>query len=224
MVLNKKFYLWALALAVLFMLGAFTLAKLYDDAKISSIEGRVRSLSTESDETRLLLYYGQLFGEQDPKALCQALQYSQKKNLDKGYALVNTLRTFEKANLLAQYEQVRRQYYLNNAELWLQATAARANCGAANGTLALFFTDTLTTCVDCLVQGEVLDQLRSSCPNLQVITLASDLGIGPIEVAKKQFDVSSVPAMVIDNKRTLQGVKTREELARELGCTAHAIN
>ncbi len=205
---------------MLFLVGAFTVAKLYDDAKIASIEGTVRSLSTESDETRLLLYYGQLFGSQDPKALCQAIEYSQKKNLDKGYALVNTLRTFEKANLLAQYEQVRRQYYINNAELWLQTTAARANCGSANGTLALFFTDTLTTCSDCLVQGEVLDQLRSTCPNLQVITLASDLGIGPIEVAKKQFSVTRAPAIVIDNNRTLQGVKTRDQLAKELGCSS----
>ena len=219
MVLNKKFYLWALLAAMLLMLAAFTLAKLYDDAKIASIDSSVRSLATESDETRLLLYYGDLFGSQDKTAFCTALDYSRKKNLDKGYSLVNTLRTFEKANLLAQYEQVRRQYYLNNAELWLQTTAARKDCGQANSTLALFFTDTLSTCADCIVQGEVLDQLRSACPNLEVITLASDLKIGPVELAKKQFGITSSPAIVVNNAKTLQGVKTREELASELGCT-----
>lgn len=220
MVLNKKFYLWALLLAMLFMLAAFTLAKLYDDAKIASIDNSVRALATESEETRILLQYGQLFGSQDKIAFCEALDYSRKKNLDKGYSLVNALKTFEKANLLAQYEQVRRQYYLNNAELWLQTSTARKECVDQNSTVALFFTETLTTCVDCTVQGEILDQLRGSCPNLEVITLASDLNIGPIELAKKQFGVSGTPAIVINNAKTLQGVKTREELARELGCTS----
>ncbi len=223
---SKKFYGWAFVLAVAAMAFLFIAARLYDDYKFASIERTVRGFSTESDETRLLLAYGDAFGKENPFEFCDALELNARRQADRGYALVNRLREFEKANLLADYEQVRRQYYLNNFELWLQRTVAKRECSQfnpelqKNSTLVLFFTDTLSSCNDCIVQGELLDQLREKCPQLQVITLASDLKIAPVELLKKKFGVQSVPSIVVDNSKTTSGAKTREELVRELGCSA----
>ena len=203
MVVTKRFYVGAAALAVFFLLVSYLIAREYDASKFGSVESQVRSYQAESEETRLLLSYADTFGEQDEGAFCEALQLNILKSRDRGYALVNRLRDFERANLLADYELVRRQYYLNNVELWLQSTQAEQKCGQKDSKLVLFFTETLRTCNDCLVQGEVLDALRNQCPQIQVITLASDLGLAPIDLAKKRFGVNSAPAIVIDNSKQI---------------------
>jgi len=216
---TKKFYIGALLLAVAAMAVLLGAARLYDDYKYASIERSVRDFTMESDETRLLMAYGEAFGKDDKQAYCEALEANRARQANRGYTLVSKLRELEKANLLADYAQVRRQYYLNNFELWLQQSAARNDCQMqTNSTLALFFVDTLTTCNDCIAQGELLNQIRSTCPNLALITLASDLRISPIDLAKKKFGVTHSPAIVINNVQTIFEPNTREELAKALGC------
>src|SRR3989338_11443833 len=165
---SKNIYIGALILTLIAFSSAFLLVKFYDDSKLNGVQQQVTEVQEETDEARLLFAFSQVFSASNSTAFCNALNYNSRVQMDKGYYLVRHLRELEQANLLSSYEAARKRYYLYNFELWLYTTHAAKQCGDSGDSSAIpvvFFTKTRTLCPDCIVQGEILDSIRSECTN-----------------------------------------------------------
>ncbi|MBI3587960.1 hypothetical protein HY995_00940 [Candidatus Micrarchaeota archaeon] len=215
---EKKLYLGAIAVTLVVFGIAMVFVRVYDDSKLGGLQQGVDSTAADTDETRLLLIYSQVFAQKNTTSLCKFLDYNINRQSSRGYYLVRTLREQEKNNLLANYDETKKKYYLNNFEIWLYLTQAAQTCPGYDITPALFFTQTQTLCADCIVQGDVLDQLRGECKNLRVITLADDLDIAPISLVKETFGVSDSPSLVINNQQVLAGLQSRESILSKIRC------
>ncbi len=217
MAVTKKLYAMSIIAAVLVVALIFGVVKYWDDSRLSAVQEEVRKAQEETDSTRLLFLYNQILPSNDSTEFCRLVDFNLKAQMDKGYFLIRQMREYEKANLLSSYEETRKKYYLSNFEMWLYTVQRNEACAKDRKTIALFFTETRTFCPDCLVQGDILDNLRGACPNLSVITLATDLGLAPIDFLKSKHGITSGPVIVADGK-TLKGLQNKDSLKKQLAC------
>jgi len=210
----KKTLILVAILAVVVIIGI----KLIDEDRLNSLSKDVRATSFESESTRLLFQYAQVVGSEDPKKLCDAIDFNTKRQMNKGYYLVTALKAYEDANLLADYEETSKNYYLSNVELWLYTTQSKNLCNQSNIVSLLFFHETKARCADCIVQGQILDKIRAECTNLRIMSLAVDQDLDIITLITSQYGVISSPALVINNKITLNGLQSESDILSHLQC------
>jgi hypothetical protein len=210
----KKTLVIVVVLAAIVLIGI----KLIDENRLDSLSKDVRSTTLDSESTRLLFQYAQVIGSEDPNKLCDAIDFNTRRQMNKGYYLVTALKAYEDANLLADYAETSKEYYLSNVELWLYTTQSKNLCNKSNIVSVLFLYDTKTRCADCIVQGQILDKIRSECTNLRIISLAVDQDLDIINLIKSQYNVVSSPALVINNKITLNGLQSEADILSYLQC------
>ncbi|VVB65485.1 Uncharacterised protein [Candidatus Gugararchaeum adminiculabundum] len=198
--------------------------KMLDDAKLASLSNDVQSAVDELESTRLLFLYSQTFQDQNSSAFCTALEFSTEKQMDKGTNFITRLKQLEDANLFADYRETQRRYFLSNVELWLYATQAREKCKGDAFISILFFHETKTHCPDCIVQGQILDEVRAECGNVRVITLATDLDIDLVDLIKTRYNVTSAPSMVFDDGTVIRGLVKKEKVMAKIDCRKTKAN
>jgi hypothetical protein len=205
---------------VLIMLIAVLVIKFVDDYRFSSISKDINNLLIDSESSRIILMYPEIFEikEKDREKFCEYLEFNTKKQMDKGFKLVNLLKIYEESNLLADYEITRKQYFLSNVELYYYTLQSKKYCNNTNISTILFFHYSETKSPECIVQGEILDKIREKCKNVRIITLATDLGISPIELLKSRYNITSAPSLVVDDKVVIRNLTTEEEILKYLKC------
>ena len=211
-------YKKTLIVVMLIAIAVIAVIKIMDENRLNSLSKDVRATTFESESTRLLFLYAQVIGSESKEKLCNALDFNTKRQMNKGYYLVNALKAYEDANLLADYEETRKVYYLSNVELWLYSTQSKNVCNQSQIVPILFFHETKTRCADCIVQGQILDVVRSKCTNLRVISLATDQELDIIDLIKNQFGVTYTPSLVINNEIVLNGLQNEESILNNIVC------
>lgn len=215
----KVNYKLSLFLTILFTIIALIAIKFIDDMRYESLAQKVNDITLDSESTRLILLYPTIFEEEGNKSkLCEIMNFNVRRQLDKGFQLVNLLKTYEKANLLADYELTRKRYFLSNIETWFYTTQIKRFCNDTDTSIILFFHTSETECPDCIVQGQILDSLREKCKNLRIITLAIDLNIDVIELIKSQYNVTEAPSLILDNKIVIKKIATEDEILNYIKC------
>jgi hypothetical protein len=207
-----------LIFVIIVALVIVAIIKFIDEMKLNSLKKEVSDYSIESESTNLLFLYADTMQHVDKDKLCKVIEFSTKRQLDKGYYFVTLLKTYEEANLLADYEETRNRYFLSNVALWLYTTQSKTLCNNSEVTPLLFFYKTNTACPDCIVQGQILDKIREKCPNVRVITLASDTDLSIIKLIMSQYNVMDAPTLVIDNKDVLEGVQNETSIMKYINC------
>ena len=205
---------------ILIMLIAILVIKFIDDYRFSSISKDINNLLIDSESSRIILMYPEIFEikETDREKFCEYLDFNTKKQMDKGFKLVNLLKIYEESNLLADYEITRTQYFLSNVELYFYTLQSKKYCNNTNLSTILFFHYSETKCPDCIVQGQILDKIREKCKNVRIITLAVDLEISPVELLKSRYNITSAPSLVIDDKIVIRNIASEEEILKYLKC------
>jgi len=80
-------------------------------------------------------------------------------------------------------------------------------------TTILFFYTSINKCEDCIAQGIVLNQLKKKDPEKYMIfAIDADSKLGIVGTLKTYFNVTKVPALVINEKQKLEGFVLRQEL------------
>lgn len=193
--------------------GVWTL----DQQRVSVLQDRIQELEIESETSRILLFYVQVFGDSEGE-VCQVLEHNMRQQMNRGYFLLRQLRSFQEANLLADYEQTRAKYLLNNVELWLYSTLVSKRCNFEIKPI-LFFYKTKELCTDCIAQGEALDQIRAECPLASIYSLAEDEDLDIVSFIKNRYGIETAPAMVINNSVVLNGLQSKDKIKRLISCS-----
>ena len=199
-----------LTLAITF-LGFFFISQL-DAMRANELRANVEDLVFQSESERMLYLYAQTMGNSS-KELCYYISSNAEAKASQAYALSEKIHAYETSNVVNEdYEKIKNQYYLSNMNLYLNMRAAEKYCGAGNYTTVLFFYKTKEDCPECRAQGGVLDSLRTTHPELRVFAFPSDSGLGFIDVFQTRHNITTVPALVIDDNVVLQGLKGQEQV------------
>lgn len=193
--------------------------KFLDEGKRNSVDSQVNGVSDEMEKTRLLFLYSAVMKDaSDQEAVCQAIDYGTKQQMDKGYYLVQQLKQYQESNLLSDYQSTQEKYFLSNFGLWLYTTQAMELCNKSEVVPILFFHETKTACPECAVQGEVLDSIRAKCSNVRIVTFPTDLNIDLISLVQKKYGVTKAPALVINNSIVLKGMQNEQTILAKINC------
>jgi thiol-disulfide isomerase/thioredoxin len=107
---------------------------------------------------------------------------------------------FEKENVLSEeYILLKQQYTQLTLRTWLIAKARNEECNDDQKLVLYFYT---TECDTCVKQGEILDELKESViadgDNIMIFTFDLDSDSSIIKFLKKDMNIESVPAIMID--------------------------
>ncbi|MEM2174441.1 MAG: hypothetical protein QXI58_02305 [Candidatus Micrarchaeia archaeon] len=221
---EKKFklnYKLTILAGILIMLIALISIKFVDDMRFQQISKDINLILTESESSKLISMYPSIFEmdkEKEREKFCKYLDFNTKLQMDKSFRLVNLLKIYEQANLLSDYEIIRKRYFLSNVELYYYTLSEKKYCNESNVSIILFFHYSEKKCPECIVQGQILDKIREKCSNVKIITLSIDLDIIPIELLKSRYNITDAPSLVIDDNIVIRNLVTEEEILNKIVC------
>lgn len=217
MVLNMNRYVLAGTITLAILAVVFAVISFLDDSRISVLNRDIDELNTQSESSRLLFFYNQVFSPAENKAFCEVTNKSATLRSNEGDLFFSKLAEYEQANLLSNYETLKKKYILNRVELWLYTSLQVKTCDS-NFVPVLFFYSTKPPCPECLVQGEILEEIRNECPNVKVFALATDEGIDLVSLILAQFTIAAVPSVVINNKDVFSSLTPKEAILSKIEC------
>ncbi len=189
-----------------------------DTNRQRDVDSRIAELSAQGESTRLFFLYGQYVQNADQQKVCNYIDFATRQQMDKGYYLVTQLKDFEAANLLSDYQTTRQNYYLSNVELWIYTLQQQRRCNSSNVVPIVFFTNVNSACPQCSVQGDILDQVRATCNNARIITVASDTGLDIVDLMKAQYNVTTAPTILIGEDKKLEGLQGKDKIISSFNC------
>jgi len=213
-------YKKTLIATIIIALAIIVVIKFIDESRLNNLTKQVSESSLEGESTRLLFLYAQTIQYEDRGELCKVIDFNTKRQMDIGYKLVTLLKIYEEANLLSDYKEVRKRYFLSNVELWIYSTQSKTLCNQSDIIPLIFFYEANSNCPECIAQGNILDRIRGECANIRIISLPTDEEVDIINLIKSRFGVVSSPTLVLDNKKVLKGIQSEETILNGVNCTS----
>ncbi|MFH1588459.1 MAG: hypothetical protein ABIA76_03930 [Candidatus Diapherotrites archaeon] len=203
---------------LIFLLGLF-LAQQMDSLRFNDLQSQVDSEVLELNSTKLSFLFLQLFEEdfQDTE-LCSIVEQRIDFQARQTFELVQNLENSKKNSLLADYDLLKKKYYLKNAELFLYFKQAEKTCGKTELIPILYFYPDKTDCPDCKVQAAILDKTRDECGTVRVFAFPTDLDIEIISLIKSKYGIRQEPSIVL-NEKTFSGIQTEQKIKQEIQCS-----
>ena len=209
----------ALLTLALTLLGFFFISQL-DAMRATELQNSVDQLLFQSESERFMLLYAQTMSN-GSQELCSYASSTAHAKEDQAYALAEKIQYYEQSNIVnADYEKIKNDYYLSNAELYLNMRAIGKYCGSEPYRTVLFFYNATKDCPQCRAQGGVLDNLRKDYPGIRVFAFPADSGLDFVNIFVARHNITQVPSLVIDDSAVLQGLKSEADVAAYLGPAA----
>ncbi len=201
--------------AVIFLLGVLV-SNYFAEQRASQFLAQIRGIDSGLNESKTtLLYFDTLKGTPH---FCKSFPLFESRLADRVDALGNDLTRLEEVDAGSlQLVELKKNYTLLNAQLWLYMVNLRKECpGSDYDTVLYFYSNLAGQCPDCQRQGLELTRLKQSRANLFVFAFEANLGLDLIDLLKKQFSVEGLPAVVVNEDKTLQGFASKETIAEAL--------
>jgi hypothetical protein len=202
----------------IFLFGLFIVQQM-DSARFNELQNQVDSEVMELSSTKLSFLFLQVFEDElENTELCSVIEERIDFQAQKTFELVQELENSNKNSLLANYELLKKKYFLKNAELFLYFKQAEKTCGKTSLIPILYFYPDSVECPDCKVQGAILDKVRDECGTVRVFAFPTDLGVEIISLLKSKYSISEEPSIVINDK-TYSGLQTEQKIKQEIQCS-----
>ncbi|HDI72853.1 MAG TPA: hypothetical protein ENF58_01830 [Candidatus Altiarchaeales archaeon] len=199
---QSRIYLVAAILSLFFYIVGVISGLFIEKSMTDYTEEKVKSLQRRVENLQLEYAYLSIIGED---LSCDSLSLLVSETTKKVRDLGRELET-EKGD----FEDLRRDYALLSTKAWILNRYMKDKCGN-NVVVVLYFYS--VPCQECIEQGHILDELREKNfhDKLIVFVLNADLDEPIVNMLKKTHNISSTPALVIEDK-TYKGLIERERL------------
>jgi hypothetical protein len=136
----------------------------------------------------------------------------------KNAAILEAIDQAEKSIFLVDFTQLKKSYFLSNAQLYFLIKKSNEVCNEDNQTILYFYRDGKPLCSDCIVQGKIIDGIRAKCGNVKSFAFPTDLGLGFVDLFKTLHGFDEVPSLVINEKTVFSGLTSEEEIMKNIEC------
>lgn len=213
----QKDLLWKAAIltVIVFLAGLFLGAWL-DISRVGAVKSRLVELELQWNDARLQsLYYQQLTNDIG----CNAAVYANLKFNEKIYEEGKKIEQYELVNRFApELIKEKQKYALLQLQFWLNSITLRKKCNTSYTTIVYFYSHyNESAAMDQKLQSAVLLELKEQYGNkILLIPLPTDLGVSTIELIKKIYNITSTPAILINESKLLVGVQSLDKIKSEL--------
>ena len=212
----NKIYLKAVAFSIIFALAVFFVINQLDSAAIGKLESKITESQLSVQESAL--FFQILSENPDRGKFCPIIQQKIDSQSGKNASLIKAIEEAEKSIFIVDFTNLKKSYFLSNAELYFLIKKSNEVCNENNQTILYFYRDAKPLCSDCIVQGEIIDGVRAKCRNVKSFAFPIDLNLGFVELFKTLYGVDEAPSLVINESVVFEGLTPEQEIMENLNC------
>jgi len=213
--MGKSVYLIAAVITTIVFIVIFMFVKIDESARVNRLSEEIMSLYEEQQSNKIL----QAYLDNADENSCIIFERQISRQLGRIYGLFSELEKIKDATFATSQDSVKRQYLLASMSLWIDLKNASKTCKLNIKPVLYFFPDS-ADCVECDAMMGQLEILKSECPQTRVFAFpieSKDFEF--VELLKKDYNVSSAPAIVV-NDNVVYSVVPTERIKGWLGCAA----
>ncbi len=213
MVKVKVYFAAAVITAALVMSG-FALNWYFNDLRQAGLSRTLTELETSISESQLELLYVTEFSDQG----CNVLEESRRVTTENLIGVNQKLISAEQNLILPDWEwnRLKTEQTIQYIKLWMLTRKMKDMCDTNVSTILYFF-DTASDVSK--QQGYVLDSLTNQYGSSRVLVVPLDYNynIGIIRILRTQFNVTSTPTVIVDEKNKLEGLTSKADIVASAG-------
>ncbi len=208
----KKPVITAAAVSLTVFFAVLSLSLYFEIGRIEEVKKGLTAIDNLWNDARLLLEFSD-----NPD--CEALIKENFALGDRIYAEGLRVEKYEKANILTTTLFLeRKRYTLLDLQFWKNSVKIREMCNASYSTV-IFFYSYFNRTVEQRVFDSVMWEVKQRCgPKIIYITLPADLRISTVNLIMKKYNVTGVPAVLVNESILIEKPLPVSEFTRLLGC------
>jgi len=222
--MDKSVFWKAGILTVVIFLIGIQIGMWIDSARIEEVKYVITSTDMLFNDARLQAQYYEFYSNKSTSDFCEKAVDSNLKYNDKIYKEGRGLEQYEAANKLGPgLAMERNQYALLQLQFWMNSMKIKNMCNSTyDVVLHLWRYDTKNFSdveIPQKLQSAVLLDLKEKCGNkIMLSNFPIDLNQTSVDLIVKNFNITKVPAIVINDNIVLQGLQTTEDLQKYITC------
>jgi hypothetical protein len=205
-------------LTLLILTAWFLLSTALEGERNNTLLGKIDTVIAEEGAVDAYLEYIESTG--DTQRYCDVLTEHIQKQNERLFPLLSLLDQARQNGLQNDYSTVRQRFQAANAKLYFSLKKFDYKCPESNALkqpILYFFPDG-TNCNECLIQAQILNEVRDAChQQIQIFAFPVEGGIEPVDLLVKDYAIQKTPSLVIEEK-VYEGVQSKSTLNALLAC------
>jgi len=215
-ILDNIFLKAGILTVVTLLIGVYVGVQL-ESSRVSEVGQRITEIDNLWNDARLLQSY-----LKSSSNLTYDCSYLLNQNLligDKIYGEGLKIEAYEAANSLTSSLLLeKKRYALLDLQFWLNSIDLKKICNANYSTLIYFYSQYNKTSEQNFQDRTLFDFKQKCGPKVIYITFPADLNISTIDVIKDIYNITKIPAILINESLVLYSPQTIDDLENYLKC------
>ncbi|MCD6399021.1 MAG: hypothetical protein J7L08_03805 [Candidatus Aenigmarchaeota archaeon] len=213
----KKLFAITTLLTLVFLLIGFFAGIWFDEMRTEEIKNELTNIDIMWNDARLQSLYYQTLS--DGSDFCDSAIKSNLEFSEKIYDEGKKIDRYEKANrfspdLILQ----KKRHALLQMQFWFNSIKLRDMCNFNYSTVVYLYShydDSLS--MKQKIEGAALLELKEKYgSSMMLIPLPSDIGILSVDAIKSQYNITEMPAVIVNEKYVFQGLTSKEKIEEAL--------
>ncbi len=210
-------FLEAFVMTMIIFTAGLLVGYLVESSRNSSIEDSFKQYEVESIDLWLQNYYYQTLD----KASCNIALEENLKFADDIYLTGLEIEKFEQNNQMTDELKLEKErYVLLKTQLWLNSVTLKEKCGASFDTVVYFYSSDSSSPILVAQQNlisNILKGIKSDYGNnIILLPIAADLDLTIVNMQLKTYNITSAPAILVNEKTVLYGFNDASEVEKYL--------
>jgi len=208
--LHAKIFLITL---YVFIAGIFV-AELINRQKISIVKDEISGLKDMIQSTGIMMSVNDAAGK---KVHCSFFESESESISMYSEELAQKMDRLSKSYIFPnrELENAKKDYFLSIINNWIYIEQVKKNCNSSMVTVLFFYN---SSCKDeCDMESFYLSYYRGRDPaNVRILMIDKEVDVSIIKAITLDFNITKVPAVVINSEKTIQGYINATEVELEL--------
>ncbi len=206
---NPKNVFWQALISAVLIFGIGLLLGVYlEDSRSRAVEANLLNSEINIQDNQLALQINENFNISCENAIKNNIEFA-----DKIYNEAKTLENYDaSSDLTSTLEILHKRYDILRTVLWLQSIKIKKECKSNIMTIVYLYQykdPPIEIKSEQITFSRALSELKDKYGNkIVLIPIAGDLNITSLETIKKRFAISTLPAVIIDEKTVIQDLSS----------------
>ncbi|MBI5804341.1 hypothetical protein HY450_03795 [Candidatus Pacearchaeota archaeon] len=212
-----KIFVESLLITLVLITIGFTLGFYVEFQRTNKVVENYNNFEIEALDLKLQNYYYQIMD----RASCEQAIEQNFIFADDLYLRGLDLEKYEEASQLTEnIKSEKKKYVLLKTELWLNSILLKERCGADFDTIVYIYENEPNSngkVSEQQVISNVLKTIKEKKGNSVILLpIAGDLELNSVDLQKRIYNVTYLPTLIINEKTTLEGFHSEEEIENYL--------
>jgi hypothetical protein len=215
----RSIYIQSLIVSILIFLSGIMTGIWIDNYRVSMVRKELLESSVYWDDSLFLTKYMDFFGKNSCELSLDFLLLFNEKIYKRGKEIEKIIRqNVFSPEMIEEWKK----YTLLQANFWMNSVELKRKCNFTYHTvvhLQQFFAKNPSEISENRAQSTIMLNLKEMCGNrIMLIPLTVDLNLTSVDIVLSYYNITKLPAVIIDEKYIFQGLTPLEKLKELCGC------